>query len=138
MAVLVLDGPTIMAGQSLSNVLNVSSGGIYRIMMPPVWTTTAPITFQLSYDGVEFYNVLDRAGQEVVMGCQAQSVVPIGEYLFYIHSVKIRSGTIRKPVVQEQDATFKVVLETKAVFELYDAEQVGEAMLRSMRNDRQP
>ena len=51
MAMLVLTGPTILAGDTLSNILNVSSGGIYRIMMPDVWTTPAPITFQLSYNG---------------------------------------------------------------------------------------
>jgi hypothetical protein len=116
MAMLVLDGPTIAAGESLSNILNVTSGGIYRIMMPMVWTP-APITFQLSYNGIDFYNVADRGGAEITMACQAGAVVPIGEYLFYIHSVKIRSGGIRKPVIQEQDAMFRVVLETKQLFE---------------------
>ena len=141
MAMVVLDGPTIAAGESLSSILNVQSGGIYRIMMPPVWTTTAPITFQLSYNGVDFYNVFERTGSEVVMKCHAQSVVPIGEYLFYIHSVRIRSGTWREPVIQEQDAAFKVVLETKTGLisqDDDDLQAIGEDMRRSMRNDRQP
>jgi hypothetical protein len=116
MAMQVLIGPTIAAGQSLSNILNVSSGGIYRIIMPDKWTEAAPITFQLSYDGVKFYNVYDRNGGEIIMKCIQESVVPIGEYLFYIHSVKIRSGTHREPIVQNEDAVFGVVLETKTAF----------------------
>jgi hypothetical protein len=117
MAMLVLQGPTIAAGASLSDALNVTSGGIYRIVMPMKWTNSAPITFQLSYDGVDFYNVCDRDGKEIQMACNQMSVVPIGEYLFYIHSVKIRSGTMRQPVVQLEAAAFKIVLETKALFE---------------------
>lgn len=113
MAMVVLVGPTIAAGENLSNALNVNSGGVYRIVMPNVWES-AVITFQLSYDGNEFYNVYDRTGVEVSMRCEPQSVVPIGEYLFYIHSVKIRSGTRREPVVQPLAAVFKVILETKA------------------------
>jgi len=118
MAMLVLTGPTISKGKSLSNILNVTSGGIYRVVMPPLWTKAAVITFQLSYDGVDFYNVYDRSGEETAMRCIQQSVVPIGEYLFYIHSLKIRSGTHREPVVQEEDRVFKVVLETKTRYEV--------------------
>lgn len=121
MATHVLVGPTIAAGESLSNVLIVQSGGIYRIMMPNDWTNPASITFQLSYDGIQFYNVCDRLGKEIVMGCERNSVVPIGEYLFYIHSCKIRSGTMREPVVQEAERVFNVVLETKAALEMADA-----------------
>lgn len=113
MAMMVLIGPTIAAGENISNALNVSSGGVYRIVMPNVWTS-AVITFQLSYDGNEFYNVYDRDGNETLMRCEPMSVVPIGEYLFYIHSLKIRSGTRREPVAQPLAAVFKVILETKA------------------------
>lgn len=116
MSMSVRTGPTIAAGQSLSNILNVSSGGIYRIVMPDEWTDAADITFQLSYDGTKFYNVYDRNGVEVVMKCVQQSVVPIGEYLFYIHSVRIRSGTHREPIVQKAARVFHVVLETKTAF----------------------
>jgi hypothetical protein len=117
MSMQVLNGPTISAGLALSNALNVSSGGIYRIVMPKQWTDPASITFQLSYDGVDFYDVFDRDGGEVIMKCVPMSVVPIGEYLFYIHSVKIRSGTRRSPIIQLQDAAFKIVLETKTAYE---------------------
>lgn len=113
MAMIVIAGPIIAAGDSLSGILNVSSGGVYRIVMPIDWTS-AVVTFQLSYDGVEFYNVYDRDGNEISMKCVQQSVVPIGEYLFYIHSLKIRSGTHRDPVKQANTVSFKVVLETKA------------------------
>ena len=113
MAMQVLIGPVIAAGESLSAPLNVSSGGVYRIVMPVVWTDNAPISCQLSYNGIDFYNVYDREGDEVIMRCVQQSVVPIGEYLFYIHSVKIRSGTFRQPVTQDEARTFGIVLETK-------------------------
>lgn len=116
MTIQVLTGPVIEAGQSLSNALNVTSGGIYRIIMPDEWDNTAPITFQLSYDGTDFYNVYDIGGTEANVRCIQQSVVPFGEYLAYIHSLKIRSGTVRQPIIQNETRTFKVVLDTKTPF----------------------
>lgn len=114
MSMLVINGPTIAAGQSLSGIVAVNSGGIYRVIMPQAWTTAADITFQLSYNGTDFYNVYDRDGAEIKMTCVPKSIVAIGEYLFYIHSLRIRSGTARQPIVQKDAATFKVVLDTKA------------------------
>lgn len=114
MTMVVVQGPTIAAGQSLSGVVLVNSGGVYRVIMPDAWTTAANITFQLSYNGTDFYNVYDRDGTEITMACVPKSIVAIGEYLFYIHSLKIRSGTARNPIVQKDAATFRVVLDTKA------------------------
>ena len=95
MAMVVLNGPTIAAGDSLSDILNVSSGGIYRVMMPPVWAAPALITFQLSYNGIDFYNVYNREGNEEYMKCVRGSVVPIGEYLFtYTHCVSGQAQSV--------------------------------------------
>lgn len=120
MATVVLQGPTIAAGASMSSILNVQSGGIYRVIMPPLWTG-AVITFCISYNGTDFYDAYDRGGNEIVMRCIPMSMIPIGEYLFYIHSVKIRSGTHSEPVIQKEQRMFQVVLDNKQTM-LMDAQ----------------
>ena len=51
MAIQVLNGPTIAAGDSLSDGLDCSGGKIVKITMPADWTF-ADITFQTSSDGI--------------------------------------------------------------------------------------
>ena len=114
MAISIIAGPVINANQSLSNAVNVTSGGIFRLIMPPAWDK-ADITLQLSYDGVGFYNAYDKSGNEIVVPCIAGSIVALDDYSKYVHSLKIRSGTFRTPVAQTQSRSFTLVLDTKAV-----------------------
>jgi hypothetical protein len=114
----VLTGPVIAAGQSLSSPLQVTSGGIYRILMPQDGWTQAQLTFQLSYNGTNFYDVCDREGNEIIINCNPGSVVPLGEYLKYMHTLKIRSGTSKAPVIQTGQRTFGIVLDTKEAVEV--------------------
>ena len=51
-----LPGPTIPAGQSLSEGVDVSGSRILRIVMPDDWTS-APLTFQLSPDNAEWHDL---------------------------------------------------------------------------------
>ena len=111
--VTVLSGPVIRAGESLSESLEVTAGNVYSIMMPDEWDS-ADITLQISMDGVKFYNVYDEAGKELVMPCVPKSIVPLGRYLMYAHSIKIRSGALasRDPVVQSATRAFGIVIDT--------------------------
>ena len=50
MALKVLDGPFIEAGESLSSAIDCSGAQMVRITMPLGWTE-APLTFEFSTDG---------------------------------------------------------------------------------------
>lgn len=111
MTVQVLNGPTIAAGASLSNALNVSNGVMFRLIMPSEWTP-ALLTFQISHDGLNFYNVFDADGKELARPIVPQSIMPFGHYVLDIHSIKLRSGTLRYPIDQQFTREFKIVVET--------------------------
>ena len=109
-----LVGPTIPAGESLSNALDVSSGLIFRILMPDAWSSEASISFQLSIDGGKFYNVFDEYGKEIIVPCIPTSVLPFRQYAMHMGALKIRSGSLTAPIVQEATRIFGIVLDTRA------------------------
>ena len=111
MPAVVLVGPTIALGASLSNVRAVNTGAVFRLITPDDWTP-ASVTFQLSMDGTNFYDVFDTDGNELVLPIRPKSIIPFGNYLLAIHSLKIRSGTQRAPVVQAAARVFSIVLDT--------------------------
>ena len=113
MPINVLIGPTIAAGTSLSNALNINAGLLYRIIMPALWTP-AKITFQLSQDGIDFYDAYGLNGKEIVLQPIRNTIVTFGGYIMQTHSIKIRSGTTRVPVVQTLPRVFKLVIDTQA------------------------
>jgi hypothetical protein len=101
----VLNGPTIHAGESLSDAIDCSEGEVVRVTMPAEWTT-APLTYQISTDG-EFYNDLfDRDGYEIKI-----PVVP-ADVSRAIAFLKIRSGSRASPVVQPSNREFAVAIKT--------------------------
>ena len=67
MAITFLDGPSIAAGESLSDGLDCSGGTIMRITMPFYWTA-ANITFQISTDGDQYNDLVGVDGQEINLG----------------------------------------------------------------------
>jgi hypothetical protein len=64
MAIVVLNGPFIQAGESLSDVVDCSAGKVVRITMPGQWTYH-DLTFQISSDGLMFNNLVDTDGKEI-------------------------------------------------------------------------
>jgi hypothetical protein len=107
-----VDGPTIEAGESLSDGVQVSAGRVVRITLPgPEEWTQADLTFQVSTDGVYYNDVFDDEGNEIVIPGAPHwaTIVLSGRVnLDTIGWLKIRSGTRDTPV--EQPATCKMAL----------------------------
>ena len=108
MAIQVLNGPNISAGESLSDALDCSAGRIIKITMPKLWTF-ADITFQTSSDGVGFNDIMKPNGQEV--SCTVFAGTAIIGMDTVTGFLKIRSGTRDRPVVQPELREFAVALD---------------------------
>lgn len=113
MAIQVLLGPTILAGESLSSGLDCTMGDLLRLTMPIEWTT-APLTFQISTDGVAYNDVFNLEGFEVTLPVVVERsavLVPldVGKAISWI---KFRSGTRMEPIPQEADRAFAVAIST--------------------------
>jgi hypothetical protein len=95
---------TIPAGQSLSNSIDLSAGVAQFIMIPPTWAP-ARLTFQLSHDGVTFYDGVDAATREIAMNVLAGTAVHVVEAFssLAVGFMKLRSGSRDKPIIQETD-----------------------------------
>ncbi|WP_340667864.1 hypothetical protein [Bradyrhizobium ottawaense] len=117
---IVINGPAIAAGESLSDPVDVTMGRVVRITMPADWLN-APLTFQVSTDGVFFNDLFDSAGHEVTFIVQpGVGVVVLSENSVSFGYVKFRSGTRDTPVPQPTEREFAV-----AVLD-YRAPTVGE------------
>jgi hypothetical protein len=112
----VLNGPVIMAGESLSEALDVRAGQLVRITMPGEWTE-APLTFQFSTDGMFFNDMFGIDGFEVTVPVVVPGsgvIIPadVGRAMNYI---KFRSGTRGNPVPQEKETWFAIAVVTESV-----------------------
>jgi hypothetical protein len=114
MSLSIVDGPTIAAGESLSDGADCSGGSIVRVTIPQEYTP-ANLTFQASSDG-NFYNDLyDPDGEEVTLPVKANTTVVVSaHWTRSIGFVKFRSGTRASPVNQKVDCRFAIAVETDA------------------------
>jgi hypothetical protein len=113
MALTIVDGPTIAAGESLSDGADCSAGTIVRITVPQEFTS-ANLTFQVSSDG-NLYNDLYMAGGEVTLAAKANTGIVVAEaWTKSINFIKFRSGTRSHPVAQKTDCKFAIAVETAA------------------------
>jgi|SRR5215469_12098365 len=101
---------TIPAGQSLSNSADLSVGSVSYIMMPPDWTP-ANMSFQVSNDNINFADLYDVWGVELLraMGAGRACMVDTS-YTQAALYVKLRSGPSVNPVKQAADRTITLVL----------------------------
>jgi hypothetical protein len=101
---------TIASGQSLSDAINVSTRTVVGVVIP-TWTSAAA-SFEVSYDGSEYFRVKEVDGDEYSLvagtGNAFFSIAPT--VLLGAHSLKIRSGTGASPVAQAAARSIKVVL----------------------------
>lgn len=111
MAIEVLNGPTIAAGESLSDGVDCRGGKVIKITMPADWTF-ADLTFQTSSDGM-FYNDIMRPDGREVMCVVFEGTAIIGMELV-TGFLKFRSGTRDRPVEQEDIRTFAIAIDTGA------------------------
>ena len=112
MPLIVLNGPVIEAGQSLSSGIDCTAGEIVRLTMPAAWSG-ANLSFQISSDG-NGYNDLFRAdGTEIVVPCVAGAAVVLNQPSDMLRAVaflKIRSGSRQWPVAQAARREFSVAV----------------------------
>jgi hypothetical protein len=108
--------PKILAGESLSDAVDLTSGSAAIIVVPANWLP-ANITFQLSLDNTTFADFFDSNAREVMKMIEAGTVVnldPSGDASATIRNVwlKIRSGARDHPVVQPEDVEFQLAIAT--------------------------
>jgi hypothetical protein len=123
MALIVLNGPYIRAGESLSEGLDCSAGEIVRLTMPGAWDA-ASLSFQFSTDGAmynELYHVVGEPESFAGFPVQLTRVDPgIGlvlppNFARGIVWLKIRSGTRWAPVKQTEEREFAIAVEVPEV-----------------------
>ena len=111
MPLTIVDGPTIAAGESLSDGADCSSGTIVRITVPQEFTE-ANLTFQVSTDG-NFYNDLHASnGDPITITAKPDSGIVVSEaWTKSINFIKFRSGTRTHPVNQQEACRFGIAVE---------------------------
>lgn len=113
MSLKVLDGPTIMKGQSLSDDgVDCSEGTIVRITVPQEFTP-GNLTFQTSSDGNLYNDLYDEKGEEITVTAHPDTTIVVsGAWVRSIGFLKLRSGTREHPVEQtKDDVLFAVAIE---------------------------
>lgn len=117
----ILQGPIIRAGESLSEPLDCSVGLPVRLTTPDDWTG-AVLTFQMSSDGDTYQDLFAFDGREITANIVPNTCAPIPEqYGRMLGFIKIRSGTRDHPVPQEAERHFRMAL-TKATAALAEVE----------------
>jgi hypothetical protein len=105
----VLNGPTIEAGESLSDAIDCCAGQLVSITIPEEWDK-AQLTFQFSSDGETFSDLYQFDGfaatiKTVVEGSTVVVPADVGRATAF---VKFRSGTSGNPVAQSERREFSV------------------------------
>lgn len=109
----IVDGPTIAAGESLSDGADCSAGSIVRITVPQEFTE-ANLTFQVSSDGNLYNDLYTADGEEVTIAAKPDTGIAIYEaWTRSINFIKFRSGTRSHPVEQEVDCKFAIAVEVE-------------------------
>jgi hypothetical protein len=117
----VLNGPTIAAGESLSDAIDCSAGQLVAITMPEGWSDAqgnkgASLTFQYSPDGQTYSELCSIDGfavtvPQVVPGSTVVVSADVGRATAWL---KLRSGSAGNPVAQEEARTFALSIMTTA------------------------
>lgn len=112
MTLQIVDGPTILAGESLSDAADCSAGDIVRLTIPQEFTD-ANLTFQVSSDGNGYNDLYLANGEEVTIPVKPDSAVIIASEVWgkAINFIKIRSGTRSHPVPQDEDCKLAIAID---------------------------
>lgn len=103
---------TIAASGNLSGAVSLGAGRVRGLFIPSGWTT-AVVTFLVSIDGTNYFELTDPRTN----GYAASSgyTAPAGQYVVVdptlfdgIVSLKIRSGTSGSPVTQSSQAVITI------------------------------
>ena len=84
---------TIAAGKAVSTPLDLTSAAVTMVIAPAEWTP-ANITFLVSIDGVNFFDLADAAsGVEISRALRPSTALKIDQsYTRYVNHLKVRSG----------------------------------------------
>lgn len=100
---------TIESGESLSDGVRLNGWKIARIQMPSTWTTAA-LTFQESYDGVDYRDIYDSSGEVSVPVAASRSITfQGGTSLPAVKYLKVRSGTSSLAVAQSAERVITLI-----------------------------
>jgi hypothetical protein len=103
---------TILAGQSLSSVIDCSNKQLVRIYTPPQWTP-ANLSMLISEDSVEsnFRDMIFSSGAGPYFSCAPNTVIVVRENLEVLKNcfLRFRSGSAQVPIPQAADRTFNLV-----------------------------
>jgi hypothetical protein len=114
MSLTIIDGPTIAAGESLSEGTDCSAGDIVRITVPQEFTQSN-LTFQVSSDGNFYNDLFNSNGEEITVVAKPSSGIIISEYWARsIGFIKFRSGSRDHPIKQKEDCKFAIAIEVAA------------------------
>jgi hypothetical protein len=112
MPLAIVDGPTILKDESLSDGVDCSAGTIVRITVPQEFTD-ANLTFQVSTDGNYYNDLYSSDGQEITIAPEPDTAIVVSEiWTRSIAFIKFRSGTRSHPVEQAEDCKFAIAIET--------------------------
>lgn len=102
---------TILAGQSVSNAADLTTGSLAMMFTPPDWDAGAHLTFQVSEDNVTYRDLFDRDGNEIVRAMGINRAVNIDTALTNAALwLKLRSGLRDAPIAQSADRVFVLAL----------------------------
>lgn len=99
----------IAAGNSLSAGIGVGQYLISGIIFPAVWTA-ASLSFQISDDDVNWYDLYDGTGEYVLSTAGTSRFVAVESAKFIgVKAIKLRSGAAGTPVVQVATRSLKII-----------------------------
>jgi hypothetical protein len=104
---------TIANNASVSDAMDLSGTTLVAYIMPAAWTA-ANITFQASVDGINFYNIYDQSGNELIHNvANSRMIILTPSDLAGVRYIKMRSGTSAAPVAQ--GAQRQIIYVTRAI-----------------------
>jgi len=99
---------TIPAGASVTASIDLTNGALLGLIMPPAFTGTQ-LTFLASNDGLDFRD-FEIHGNAYTETAGVNEWIVFTDNPFYgVPYLKIRSGTLNSPSVQQFDATFQLI-----------------------------
>lgn len=100
---------TIANGQSLSDAVHIGAGTLIGIQLPTF--TSASLSFQGSYDGTTFVEVVDAAGDPVAYAASTGAIyIKAPADLAGVPYLKVRSGTSGAAVAQGAARSIQLIV----------------------------
>jgi hypothetical protein len=91
---------SIPASGTISDSISLVLQTLLAIQTPPEWTT-ADLTFRASVDGINFDNMYDQFGNEIVIKAGASRFIVVNPADWVgVRYLVVRSGTSGTPVAQ--------------------------------------